>query len=366
MINVLHVMGCADVGGISSVVINYYRHLDKNRIHFDVALTVDTIGMNGKELQKLGVEFFLIPMKSKSISTYCENLRAILQKKHYDAIHVHENETSYVALKVAKEMGVACRVAHSHTSLPYSGIKSELRRLVGIVLNGYYATHLIGCGKLAGDRVFGKINMKSSKGMVLPNAIDTRRFRYSEEERKSIRADMQLENAYVIGMVGRVSPEKNTVYALELFDAVKQIIPNVVLVIVGTGPDEEKLLHRINSHGLTLDVKFLGRRSDVERLYQAFDLFWMPSLHEGFPVAAVEAMASGLPIVLSDTITRELDFGEKIHYLPIKDKKRWAEVSSNCLLNDKRMQADEIKMHSLDIKEAAKKLECVYVNKHES
>jgi len=323
MIRVLHVMGCSDAGGISSVVLNYYRFIDREKIHFDIALTIPTVGQNGKALQELGAQIHFLPLKSEGLGKFREELKKLLVEGRYDAIHVHESETCYVALQVAKKLGIPCRIAHSHTSSPYEGVKSELRRLSGVLLNYPAATHVIGCGKLSGDRVFGKWNMKRSKALVMPNAVDTRRFTFNAQIREEVRKELGVEGKFVLGMVGRLSPEKNFPFALELMARLAKEEPDSVLVIAGNGEEEQKLKAMIRELGIENRVQMLGRRADVERLYQAYDVFLLPSFHEGFPVSAVEAMAAGLPVLLSDTITRELDIGEGVEYLSICDSGAW-------------------------------------------
>ena len=135
MTQVLHIMACADAGGISSVVLNYYRFLDRTRIHFDIALTVPQMGQNAHALEDLGAGIFYLPLKSQGMKAFRDGLRALLRKKQYDAIHVHESETCYVALMVAKQMGVPIRIAHAHTCSPWEGVKGEIRRLSGCLLN---------------------------------------------------------------------------------------------------------------------------------------------------------------------------------------------------------------------------------------
>ena len=193
MFRVLHLMGCADAGGISMVVLNYYRFIDRSKVHFDIALTVDTVGQNAQALMDLGAQVFFVPMKSMGLGAFRRALTKILKEGKYDAIHVHESETCYVALSVAKKLGVPCRVAHAHTSSPCGDLKSELRRQSGCLLNYHYATQVIGCGKLAGDRVFGKRNMQRPKAMVLPNAIDPERFSFNQRVRKEVREELGLE-----------------------------------------------------------------------------------------------------------------------------------------------------------------------------
>lgn len=363
MFRVLHVMGCADAGGISTVVLNYYRFIDRTKIHFDIALTVDTVGQNAQALMDLGAEVFFVPLKSTGLGSFRKALTKLLQQGKYDAIHVHESETCYVALSVAKKMGIPCRIAHAHTSSPCRDLKNQLRRLSGCVLNYYYATTVIGCGQLAGERVFGKRNMTQPKAIVLPNAIDTVRFAYNERIRREVREELAVEDRYVIGMVGRLSEEKNIPYALELMSRVLKKVPNAVLVIAGNGPDESKIKTRIRELQLENNVIMLGRRGDVARLYQAFDLFIMPSFSEGYPLAAVEALASGLPVLLSSDITRELDFASGVQYLPLTNRNWWlSDVVYWQKGGDRTARQYEVAEHGLDIHDTVKLLEQVYLN----
>ena len=361
MIRVLHIMACGDVGGISTVVLNYYRFMDRTQIQFDIALTVPTVGRNALALQELGARLHFLPLKSEGIGAFRAALKELLEKEHYDAVHVHESETCYVALQVAKKQGVPCRIAHSHTCSPWEGIKGEIRRLSGIVLNYHFATHVIGCGKLAGERVFGKRNMTRPKARVLPNAIDTRLFAYNETIRKEVRTELGLDGNYVLGMVGRLCPEKNYPFALELIDCLRREMPDCMLVIAGGGEEQEAMEHKIRALGIEKHVKLLGRRSDVNRLYQAFDIFLLTSVTEGYPVAAVEAMAAGLPVLLSDAITPELKFGSAATYLPLNQPKRWLEAIHRWKIDSGREARQcEPAAHGLDIRTAARQLEEIY------
>lgn len=361
MIRVLHIMGCADAGGISSVVLNYYRFLDRSRFHFDIALTVPEAGQNVNALRELGAEVFFLPLKSQGLSVFREALEKLLRAGEYDALHVHESETCYVALRVAKKLGIPCRIAHAHTTSPWEGTKGELRRLSGCLLNYPYATHVIGCGQLAGERVFGKRNMSRSKALVLPNAVDTEKFAFSQTIRQQVRQELGLEGKFVIGMVGRLSPEKNPGFAVACMPDILKRIPNGILVMAGNGPEEGNLRRRIQELGLETHVRLLGRRGDVDRLCQAFDVFMLPSFTEGYPVAAVEAMASGLPVLLADTITPELKFSSGVCYLPLDQPARWVEQLLRWQKDDNRIcRQHEPRDNGLDIRDTAKLLERVY------
>lgn len=362
MIRVLHIMGCADAGGISSVVLNYYRFMDRSQFHFDIALTVPEAGQNANALAQLGAQIFFLPLKSQGISLFQQGLEELLRKEGYDALHVHESETCYVALQVARKLGIPCRIAHAHTTSPWEGVKGELRRLSGCLLNYHYATHVIGCGRVAGERVFGKRNMTRPKAMVRPNAVDTERFSFSQQIRQQVRQELSLEGKFVLGMVGRLSPEKNPGFVLELLPDILDKIPEAILVMAGNGPEAECLARRVRELGLEEQVRLLGRRADVERLYQAFDVFFLPSFTEGYPVAAVEAMASGLPVLLADTITRELEFGSGVTYLPLSQPERWILELLTWRGDTERIHRQrEPKDNGLDIRSNAKLLEEIYM-----
>lgn len=361
MIRVLHIMGCSDAGGISSVVLNYYRHMDRTKFRFDIGLTIPTVGQNGRALQELGSHIHFLPLKSESLSAYETALTDLLKKENYDAVHVHDSETCYVTLRIAKKAGVPCRVAHCHTTSPWEGIKGELRRLSGCVLNYHYASRVIGCGRLAGERIFGKHNMKRPRAMVLPNAVETEKFAFDPTVRQEVRQELGVEDRFVIGMVGRLADQKNYPFALELMAKLRHTMPDAILVAAGNGPDEDMLRDMIEKLGLKNQVKLLGRRADVNRLYQAFDLFLMPSLYEGFPVAAVEALSSGLPALLSDEITGELSVFSAVEYLSLKNQEPWLQaIARHRTPADRRARQQEVRKHGLDIRDTARMLEQVY------
>lgn len=364
MIRVLHIMGCSDAGGISSVVLNYYRHMDREKFHFDIGLTIPTVGQNGRALQALGSQIHFLPLKSESLSAYEAALTELISREKYDAVHVHDSETCYVTLRIAKKLGVACRVAHCHTTSPWEGVKGEIRRLSGCVLNYHFASRVIGCGQLAGERIFGKYNMNRPRAMVLPNAVQTEKFAFDPDVRQEVRRELGVENRFVVGMVGRLADQKNYPYALQIMAKLRHLLPDAVLVAAGNGPDEEMIRDMIAKMGLENHVMMLGRRGDVDRLYQAFDLFLMPSLYEGFPVAAVEALSSGLPVLLSDEITGELKFASGVRYLSLTQIDPWVQAirqwKETDTLAQRGIRQKEPKDHCLDIHDTAKLLEQVY------
>lgn len=361
MYKVLHIMAGADAGGISTVVLNYYRHLNREKIHFDIALTTDVVGKNAQLLTEMGAEIFRIPLKSQDMKGYVSSIKHILESGGYQAIHVHENETSYVALKAAKEVGIKKRIAHSHTTAPSRSFKSEIKRLIGCELNFYYATNVVGCGIMAGERVFGKRHMRSAKASILPNAIEVDQFKFRSDIRANVRDELGLSDRLILGMVGRLSAQKNYAFALQVMSDYCKKNPDAILVIAGNGEDELKIQNMINELDLSENVRLLGRRNDISRLYMAFDIFLLPSLYEGFPVAAIEAVTAGLQVLLSDTITPELKFSTGISYLPISNTSAWVNALEQVRITDRQIGYREVKNNGFDLRDAAQLLEKLYV-----
>ena len=255
---------------------------------------------------------------------------------------MHENETSFFALQIAKNRGVKRRIVHAHTSSPYINIRSEIRRMIGCVLNYHYSTTAIACGELAAKRVFGTINYKRKKCVILPNAIEIERFKFNDGRRIEIRKALNLQDKYVVGMVGRFSCEKNYAFAIELTKKLKNNIENIILVCIGDGDEMSNIRQLVKLYSLEDKVLFLGKKSNIQDYYQAFDVQIMPSFHEGFPVAAVEGLCSGLKVIMSDTITPEFSVYENCVYLPINDIEKWEKEIINISCHDKRNSGEVI------------------------
>ncbi len=362
MINVLHIINGADLGGISSMILNYYRYIDRENYHFDFVYSIDKpLGHNGIELEKLGAEFYYVPKKSESLKAHIEGIKKILSRKRYDAIHVHSNLTSYVALSIAKKCGVKVRVAHAHNAVKVTrGVKSSIKRFIGIVLNNKYSTIRLGCSQDALNYVFGKCSEKDHNSIVLPNSIPAQEYAYSEPTRKKLRLSYGInDNELVFGTVGRMSQEKNIIY---LVDILKKLINDIPckLVLIGDGDERKKIEKKIDELGLRNDAILTGQSSNVKELLNLFDVFVIPSINEGFSIAGLEAGANGLPIVLSDAVPCDLGFLPNTSYLSLNDSQKWAEAIKSIPKERNKNAVTLVKSKGYDIEESARKLEQIY------
>lgn len=360
-IRVLHVVPGLDAGGVSMILLNYYKNLDQNKISFDFAISYNYIGMTGKEFEKMGSKIFFLPKKSKGIKKYCDALKSILEDNIYDIVHVHENFNSFFALYVAKKCGVKVRISHSHSSGENGNLIIKLIAYIEKKLIKVYATDLFACGRKAGIYLYGKRSMNQNRIFVLNNAIDTTSFIFDLNKRKILRRKMGLENNFVILNVGRLSYEKNQKFLLDIYARIKQTNSNARLLIVGNGELEKELKDYAAQLNLPVEDIFLGRRNNIPEFLLISDVFVLPSFFEGLPVSGVEAITSGIPCIFSNVVTKELNLRDNIHFLPVDDHTLW--INAILKYQDYRREGDScdiMKKAGYDIKINAALLEKKY------
>ncbi len=324
-IRVAQVMGYMNGGGVESVVMNYYRHIDREKVQFDFIVCRGSVGIPKEEIESLGGRIFVVPNYSRIIEFH----RAIFQlcrENSWAIVHSHLNALSVFPLHAAMKAGVDCRIAHSHsTGNPIEGlrylVKITLRRL-----SRRYSTHCFACSRHAGDWLFGK----NSKYEVIYNAIDCDQFRYSPDIRKEIRQELGIhEHVQVIGHIGRFCQQKNQAYLLDLLQAILAERKDVLLMMIGDGDDKPAVAAEVKYRNLDEHIIILPNTKEIWRYYQAFDIFVLPSLYEGLGMVAIEAQLAGLPCILSDNVPRSASLGGRTVYLPLDDGQRWRDQLSH-------------------------------------
>jgi len=218
----------------------------------------------------------------------------------------------------------------------------------------------LACGKMAGDWMFGKKHYE-----VVPNAIDTDVYRFREESRRSLRAQLHIgEDTFVLGFVGRISPQKNPVYLTKILDAVrKHGLENVKLLIAGDGELQEQVRKTAMDLGLAEYLLCVGSQKNVNEWYSAMDAFLLPSLWEGLPLVGVEAQTAGLPCFFSDQITEEIALTELVHFCELTETAdNWAEaiLSSRKKLLNRYSYADRMAQTNYSIYQSADRLQKIY------
>ena len=320
-IRVAQVVGKMVGGGVEAVVMNYYRHIDRSKVQFDFLVDADSTLVPREEIESLGGRVFEIP-PYQHVFEYQRELQRLFKREGWKIVHSHINALSVFPLRAAKKAGVPVRIAHSHSTSGRGEYAKNALKSVLKTQSNRYPTHRFACSKFAGEWLFGN----AAHFEVVYNAIDLDRFRFNVEARAEARADLGLVgNQFAIGHVGRFTAQKNHPFLIDVFTEVAKRRDDAVLLLVGTGEAGASVKALVDERGLTDRVKFLGQRSDVNRLYQAFDAFVLPSLYEGLCLVGVEAQVSGLPCLLSDAITREVDVTGECKFLSIDSPVVWAD-----------------------------------------
>lgn len=364
-IRIAQIMGKWIGGGVESVVMNYYRHIDRDKIQFDFICDDDSTDIPYDEIKKLGGKVILIPPYQKVFS-YHFKLKKILKDGNYKIVHSHINTLSVFSLFAAKCAGVPVRIAHSHSTTNKKEKKKNLLKQVLRPFSKVFATDYMCCSELAGRWLFGDKEYDKGNVYLLNNAIDLDKFKYDEKVRKAKRKELNIaDDTLVIGHVGRFVEQKNHRFLIDIFNEVHKQNENSILLLVGQGPLMAEIKEKVKKLGLEKCVKFLGQRSDISELYQAFDVFLLPSLYEGLPVVGVEAQATGLSCIFSDDMTKETKVLNTTKFLSLEQSSKcWANniIKENKAQKRKNVRK-EIANKRFDIEEESQKLHKYYVDK---
>ena len=361
-IRVLQVVTHMNRGGLETMIMNYYRHIDRSKIQFDFLTHRDEKKDYDDEIIRLGGKIYHVPpLNPFDRNGYIKELnKFFLTHKEYKIVHSHLDCMSTYPLKAAKRFGVPIRIAHSHNTNQEKNLKYFIK-LYSKQMLYKYATDLFACGEDAGKWMFG-----NRKFVVLKNAIDAKQYLYSPERSREMKRKLHVENKFVLGHIGRFNQQKNHDFLVEVFYELHKKNDNSILLLVGRGELEEKIKIKVHKLGLDSDVIFLGVRNDIPDILQAIDVLAFPSIYEGLPVALVEAQASGLPCIVSDSITREIAITEGIKYLSLNEKKeKWAEIILSQNLKRKN-EYELIKRADFDIEVNARWLEKYYTKRIEA
>lgn len=329
-IRVLQVFAALDSGGVSNFVMNLYREMDTEMIQFDFAMTAGEKSLYDDEVLSHGGRIFYFDPAKK----LTDELRRVLRDEGpFQVVHSHVFFYSGLVLAEAKKAKVPVRIAHAHNA--HTGESRSVPRIAyerGMqMLIRANATHMLGCSEKACRYVFGDKIMKDPRAAVMPDGIDCDRFAFNPEVRNQVRKEYGLEGKFVVGHVGHFNPAKNHEKILSVFAEVCRHRNDTALLLVGDGELEQNVRNRVSELGLTDRVVFAGAHRDVERFYQAMDVFLFPSRYEGFGMAMIEAQASGLKCIASDVVPKETNVDGRAVYLALDDDEAvWAKSILNC------------------------------------
>lgn len=303
-------------GGIESYMMNYYRNIDRNKVQFDFIVHGYEKGEYDDEITAMGGKIFHVPIKSKHPLIYKKELRKIFKNNDYKIIHSHLDAMSAWVLKEAKKCGIPVRIAHSHNTqhLTTNKIKFAVNEYARKNINKF-ANYRCACSHDAAKWLF-----LTDDVIYVKNAIDIDKFKFDENVRNSVRAELGIGDELVIGHVGRFDYQKNHEFLIEVLSKVVKTKKDTKLLLVGDGILRSDIEKQIADLGLRDNVIMLGIRDDACRIFNAFDIFAFPSRFEGLGIVLIEAQANGLKCIASDVVPREANAGGNVYYLPLNEE----------------------------------------------
>ena len=321
VIRVLHIVTYMGRGGLETMIMNYYRNIDRSKVQFDFLVHRDFEADYDKEIIELGGEIYRVPPMNPLSIGYYQALDDFFSNHKYDIVHSHLDCMSAYPLWFAKKYGVKTRIAHAHNK----NQDKNLKYIIKVISKKWmprYATHLFACGQQAGKWMFS-----GQSFIVVNNAINAREFVYSKEQELICKKKFGVEGKFVLGHIGRFAPQKNHFFLIDVFNKVLEKHAEAVLLLVGTGDGQNDIIRKVQSLNIQNSVHFLGKRNDIADILQAMDVFVFPSLYEGVSVATIEAQAAGVPCVLSDQVPVECRMSQDVEFVSLHDSVDvWAEV----------------------------------------
>lgn len=351
--------GFVPYGGLTTVMMNYYRAMDKTSLQIDFASTNEPSKELLDELKANGSHYFNLGNRKKRLPRYLKNLKDVLKNNHYDIIHVNGNSaTMTIELLAAYIAGIKRRIAHVHNT---TCDHMALNKLLTPIFKHCY-TDACACSQKAGEWMFS-----NGKYEVLNNAVDLKRYCFDSNQREKIREQYNiLDTDKVIGHVGKMVRQKNHEFILDIFEEMLKKDAQWKLMLVGDGVLREKLEEKAKERGIWEKIFFCGMKNNTENYYSAFDVIVFPSFWEGLPLSLIEAQASGLGGVISDLITSEVCVSKEICRKSLsEDAFAWGNTVL-CFYQEDRKNKSEINCQSLrdagfDISQNAQVLKEMYI-----
>lgn len=358
MIRVLHVVGRMNRAGLETMLMNYYRNIDRKRVQFDFLVLSGLKGAYDDEIISLGGRV-IYPEKKynwKKPYPFIRWFENLITNSEYQVLHSH-NGGGAILFSTAKKHNMSV-VVHSHNT----GVKdtSKIRNMLRKIshhMNYKYADAFFACSKEAGEYAFGKKNVT-----VVRNAIDINKYTYNEEKRFEIRQQLGVGNEVIIGTIGRLTTQKNPEGIIKIFEGLLEKKEECKLLWIGTGELEESIKKKIKEKNLDKKIIMTGAIPNVNEMLQAMDVFILPSLWEGLGIVAIEAQAAGLPTLCSDSVPEEARVSELCCYITLCDYDKWVTEIEACrkLRRGEYNTAEEVREHGYDIQQEAKTLLRLY------
>lgn len=358
------------IGGVTNMMVHIQEKLDKNIINFDYLVFHDRHEPMEDKVISLGSSKYVASTDNIKFKPFrrilrINEIRKVCKKNNIKILHYNADCAADLSNIIGAKLGGVKHVTiHSHnagfgeTNVYIRILSSILKPFIPLFCDNYFA-----CSDLAAKFLFPKSIIKEKRYTVLNNGIDLEKYDFNEAIRKEIRHNLNLEDMYVIGNAGRFTFQKNHSYLLDIFKEVHNRNPKTILFLFGTGELQDEMKKKAVSLGIADSVVFYGISNEMYKMWQAMDIFVMPSIHEGLPVTGIEAQASGLPCIFSDNITKEVALTQNTVFLSLKESPEiWADYILKYMNTKRSSNRKLLETAGYDINQTVQKIESLYMN----
>lgn len=361
MIRILQLPGSIDLDdGRMSAIMNVYRRIDRKKIQFDFAATKKSNLTFETEIKKLGGRVYTLSEDESSLSNIRKLVKRLLQNTNYKYLHYHSISPWGCSLGLAHRYDTKV-IVHSHSAgLSDSLIKKVRNRIFSINIP-LFSDKRIAVSTEAGETLFLKQNFT-----LIPNSINPNKFVFNQNSRIEIRKQLNLDNTKkVVAIIGHIYKVKNQKFGITVFNELLKNDSNLILMIIGSGNNTDNkyfsdLKQKLQLYNIQEKVKFTGPLSNMNQIYSAIDEVWIPSVYEGLPTVALEAQANGLPIIISNRVTKILKINKNIAFSKLT-KRSWIENFKKLSLEHRDSNVvDNFKNSIFNIQKIVKEWEKIY------
>ncbi|MGI6747111.1 MAG: glycosyltransferase [Anaerovoracaceae bacterium] len=349
-------------GGIESFILNMLENIDRSDLKVDIVVEKKISDLYMPRVEAMGLGFWVLSGSTRRIKKNLVLFKELLKRQKYDIVHLNIFQAvSMLYANVAMHAGVPVRIAHAHGS----GLRPSFTRNIKLLLHWVSKntldksiTMFLACSHKAANFMFPK----ERDYLLIPNGINIERFGFNPAVRDKIRMKLGIENNFVIGNIGRLSPEKNQSFLLDIMVYLRNKCPETVLLLIGEGDDRNLLEEKAAKLGLLNNVIFYGTTENVQELLWAMDVFVLPSYVEGFGIAAIEAQAASLPVFCSTGVPLDAGITELTEFLPLNaGAEFWADHLLTRMETERTENSEIDNLSEYDIKNTAKKIKALYI-----
>lgn len=325
------VVGMTDnPGGIEAMMRSIIESTDPTVIRFDFLANVDKLAYED-ELKAYGAHIYHITARRVNRARFYHELDAVLEEHAGEYIAIWENMNTLANIDYlihAKRFGIPNRIMHCHNGSNTEGFVRGALHVVNRLRVRNYATHYWSASDDASKWFFGNDFRSLPNYRVVNNTIDVQRFTFDPESREKVRASFGIQDSsLVLGNVGRMHPQKNQRFLLDVVSELRKAGRDARALIIGQGELREALETHASGLGISNYVYMPGAVENSAPFYNAMDVFVFPSEVEGLGIVLLEAEANGLPAIISDRVPRDAVLNGNVETLPFEaSAAEWASL----------------------------------------